>query len=137
MFRKLGMHYVLSPVSDVEEMIYVKDAFNAALKLETLVYENDQQVFLHDFTSISRAPTVLLVWFAVMCRHPAWKNLDELEGYIKRIYNDACPNMRIVGLVLEANMEYHRQCQIRFEEDEKRKRASKDEAKRLAQLAAA
>lgn len=137
MFRKLGMHYVLSPVSDVDESIYVKDAFTAALKLENLVYDQNQTVFLHDFTSISRAPTVLLIWFAVMCRHPAWKNLDELESYLKRIYIDACPNMRIVQMALDHNQDYHRKCQIRFEDDEKAKRANKDEAKRLNQLTAA
>jgi hypothetical protein len=80
MFKKQGFNYVIvNPVSDVDLEEYCRSAFQAALKLEELINVNEQHVFLHDITGISRAPTILMVYFAVMCRHSSWENLGELR----------------------------------------------------------
>ena len=137
MAKKLGLQYSLVPVSDIMEEQYCESAFQAALKLESLNYKEDHTVFLHDFTSVSRAPTVLMIYFAVMCRHPAWNNLEELLSSLKRMDENATPNMRIVKLVLENQKEYHNRCIKRWEEDEANARALKDNEKRQRSLTAA
>jgi hypothetical protein len=135
MFKKQGFNYViLSPVSDVDEDEYCRSAFQAALKLEELINKQGQHVFLHDFTGISRAPTILMVYFAVMCRHPSWENLDELRTQILRNWEVAQPNVTIVRLVLERQREYHLAAQQRFEQDEANARAGKEDEKRKNEL---
>ena len=90
MFKKQGFNYIiLNPVSDVDENEYIRSAYEAALKLEDLINKQDQHVFLHDYTGISRAPTILMVYFALMCRHPSWENLGELRTQIKRQWSVA------------------------------------------------
>ena len=119
-FKRQNFNYtVLSPVSDIADEEYARSAFEAALKLEELINKQGQHVFLHDFTSISRVPTVLMVYLSVMCRHHAWSDLQELLQFVKRLYAYATPNMRIVQKVLEQQKDYHQQCIARFEQDER------------------
>lgn len=102
MFKKQGFNYVIvSPVSDVDEDEYIRSAFQAACKLEDLINKQNQHVFLHDFTGISRAPTILMVYFALFCRHPSWENLGELRTQIKRSWMVGQPNMTVVQKILD------------------------------------
>jgi hypothetical protein len=102
MFKKQGFNFFINiPVSDVSEDEYCRSAFQAALRLEEQINVQGHHVFLHDFTSISRCQTILMVYFSVMCRHPAWNDLDELRSYLKRLYSVSTPNMEVVKRVLE------------------------------------
>ena len=101
MFKKLGIGYSLKTVTDVDDESYCKMAFQAAMLLEEIINKLDKTVFLHCFTSVSRSPTVVMVYFALFCRHPAWSNLDELLSYVRRQYAPATPNMKIVKMLLE------------------------------------
>ena len=137
-FKKHGFNYCInSPVTDVDEDEYCRSAFQAALKMEELINKQGQHVFLHDYTSISRAPTVIMIYFAVMCRHPTWRNLDELLQFLKLQYSTATPNMRVVKRVLELQKDYHQQCILRFDEDERNAANAKEDDRRQNKLTAA
>lgn len=138
MFKRQGFNYViLSPVTDVDDEEYCRSAFQAALKLEELINQEKQNVFMHDFTGISRAPTILMVYFALMCRHPSWENLHELRTQIKRTWTVAQPNMQIVKKVLQKNSEFHLQSQQRYKIDLENAKAGKEDDKRKEELLAA
>jgi len=66
-------------ISDLDVDQYQGQLFKAAKILNTLIYKQGHKVFVSCTTGCSRATTLLIVYFAMFCRHPDWNNIQSLE----------------------------------------------------------
>ena len=79
LLRKYGISTVKNvSVWDSHEEEYAANLFNAAVELDKMVNQQNQQVFLHCFTGISRSPTLLILYFALFLRHQQWNDIGEM-----------------------------------------------------------
>ena len=95
-----------------------------------MLSDDEQEVFLHCTTGISRAPTLVIVYLALFLRHKNWDNLNDLEAFVKSAFPQASPNMDAAQKCVEANRDFQAKQRKRYEKDLKNKKESKDEAER-------
>ena len=122
------------PVDDVFLDDYVEALIGAAKQLDKMINEQGEEVFVNCTTGISRAPTLILVYLSIYCRHKQWNNLDALANYLKDAFPNSQPNLMAVKLCIERCKSLQAQNKIRFEKDQKNKKAAKEEAERRKQL---
>ena len=74
------------PIADIDEEIYIDNLYNGALLLHDLVDTQGFKIFMHCTTGVSRGPTLLLVYFALFCKHEYYLNFDKLYDYLESVY---------------------------------------------------
>ena len=125
------------PVEDLFLEDYVDQLISAAKQLDIMINEQGEEVFVNCTSGISRAPTLVMVYLAIYCRHKQWENLDALKNFIVESHPNALPNLQAVKLCVEKCKSLQAQNKIRFEKDSQNKKAAKEEAERRRQLKAA
>ena len=66
----------------------------------------DQRVFVHCTTGSSRTCTLLIVYYALFCRHPQWQQLDIVEEFVRTQNIYSIPNMPAVKKVINDNLTF-------------------------------
>ena len=129
MFHKKGItSYTNQVISDLEDEQYQGQLFKAAKILNTLINKQGHKVFVNCTTGCSRATTLLIVYFAMFCRHPDWNNIQSLEQLVSTCNPRSSPNMLAVMQILNDNKAY-RQEQLALREKEERDRLRHQEDK--------
>jgi len=119
-YRNKGINVVVNyAVSDENEDTYAEQLFNAAQHLFDLVDIKGHRVYLHDSTGVSRAPTLYLVYQSLFMKTPL--TVPDQYKELKKIYNHATPNFRMIQRVLDDNKQFLEKQRARFLEDEKRR----------------
>lgn len=122
--------YQTFAVSDAIEDEYITNLFEAAKVLDQLLNDDEQEVFLHCTTGISRSPTLVIVYLALFLRHKNWDNLTELEAFVKKAFPQAVPNMVVAKKCIEKNRDFQAKQRKRYEKELRNKKEGKDEAER-------
>lgn len=131
MFKRQGFNIIKNlPTPDLHEEDYIQYIVTAATELNDLINNRGQKVFIHCYTGISRAPTVIIAYLALFLRHPAWNDLEELRTYLRRYYGMGEPNMRAVKLCIERNQAIQNRERKRYEADLERQRLLDEEQRR-------
>lgn len=124
MFRKAGINVVKNvPIRDFQLEECQAAYFRAACELDKLINEQGQHVFVHCFTGISRAPTLVVLYWALFLRHEKWNDPGELARYLKGQYDLSHPNLEMVQTVVEGNQIFQNQQRLRQEEEDAARRA--------------
>jgi protein-tyrosine phosphatase len=66
-----------------------------------MINEQGEEVYVHCTTGVSRAPTLIIVYLAVYCRHRKWNDLPALKNFVTDNHPNAFPNMVAVELCIE------------------------------------
>lgn len=70
MYDRVGITNVINfPVADEHIEDYVASLLEAAKQLDLMINEQGEEVYVHCTTGISRAPTLIMVYLAIYCRH--------------------------------------------------------------------
>jgi hypothetical protein len=101
-YKKNGInnHYHF-PIADIDEEIYIENLYQGALLIHDLVDTQGLKLYLHCTTGVSRGPTLLLVYFALFCKHPNYSNFDSLYSYLEEMYIWQDANINIARVVIE------------------------------------
>lgn len=71
------------PIPDKNEEKYIEELFNAAQHLNDMINERGLTVYVHDNSSITRAPTLALTYLTLFVRIRTYDNLPEACRIIK------------------------------------------------------
>ena len=131
LFKNRGINArVSSPVEDcVNLQTYCDDLFETSKHMEKLLNEGkDQKVFIHCTTGSSRTCTLLIVYYALYCRHPQWQQLDKIEEFVRTQNIYSIPNMPAIKKVINDNLTFQQQQKkLRDEEERNRLRDKEDD----------
>jgi len=104
MFRKSGINTCKNvPIRDFQHDECSACYFRAVCELDKMINEQGQHVFVHCFTGISRAPTLIILYFALFLRHEKWNDIGELAKYLESQYDLSHPNLEIVQSIIDNN----------------------------------
>ena len=78
-----------------------KDYAEAAVRLNDLINVRGLKVYLHDTSSITRDPTLAIVYICLFLRHPDWQDPEAVEKYVKQLHPIGEPNMFAVKNTIE------------------------------------
>lgn len=101
-YRSKGIAHIVNHEIDYdEEQKMFKDYAEAAQRLNNLINDRGLKVYLHDTSSITRAPTLTVIYMCLFLRHQDWQNPDKVEKYVKQFHPLGEPNMYAVRKVIE------------------------------------
>jgi hypothetical protein len=102
-YKAKGIQQIVDhPVNYEDEQRMYKDLAEGATRLNDLINGRGLKVFLHDTSSITRGPTLAIVYLCMYLRHPDWQNPEAVEKYLKKLHPIGEPNMLAVHNTIEA-----------------------------------
>lgn len=113
--------------------------FKASCELDKLFTKIDvpggQGVYVHDTNAVNEAPTLVVAWLALFCRHPDWEDLEALRKFLKEFNSTVMPHMKIVNLLIEKYRKFQEEQRLkRLKEDEERRKREEEEKRKRDQL---
>lgn len=101
-YKEVGISNVYSyPIPDRDEDQYIEELFNAAQHLNDMINERELTVYIHDNSSMTRAPTLALTYLCLFVRIRTYENLPEASRLIKQYHNVSTPNLDILQKTLK------------------------------------
>ena len=86
-YRNRGINTIVhDTVSDNLEAEYCDDLFRAAMKLYELRDVQGKNVYVNCTAGVSRAPTLVIVYFALFIKHKSWASVEELYNFVESEY---------------------------------------------------
>ena len=83
-YKEVGIDNVFSyPIPDKDEDEYIEELFNAAQHLNDMISEQGLTVYVHDNSSLTRAPTLVICYLCLFLRIRTYENLPEASALIK------------------------------------------------------
>lgn len=116
---------VNSPVTDENIDTYAKELFQAALHLYDLIDVKGHKVYMHCVTGVSRGPTLQLCYQALFLKSTL--PVHDMEKELKKQYQFANPNLKIVQKVLDDNRAFIEMQRARYLEEERRRKKEEEE----------
>ena len=95
-YKKVGIKAVHFPIHDFNENDLTSKLFEAACKINELVYEQKLNVYIHCTAGMGRAPASLLVYLSLFKRVECWRDPNAVDMYVKSYRKVSVPNMRAV-----------------------------------------
>lgn len=72
-YRNHGISKVVNyPVDDSDESMVYDQLFQASLKLNEMIQDEQQRVFVHCTSGIVRAPTLVIIYLCLFMKHKEW-----------------------------------------------------------------
>ena len=101
-YKEVGIDNVFSyPIPDKDEDEYIEELFNAAQHLNDMINEQGLTVYVHDNSSLTRAPTLVICYLCLFVRIRTYENLPEAGALIKQYHNVSTPNLKILQKTLK------------------------------------
>jgi hypothetical protein len=83
---------------------------------------------------MSRAPTLIILYWALFLRHEKWNDIAELAKYLRSQYDLSTPNLEMVQSIIENNQNFQNQQRLRQEAEDEARRAQIMKMDRMNQL---
>lgn len=101
-YKEVGIKTVMSyPISDKNEDEYIEELFNAAQHMNDLINEKGHTLYIHDSSSITRSPTLVLTYLCLFVRIRTYENLPEACSLIKQYHSVSTPNTKVLQKTLK------------------------------------
>ena len=109
-YRSHGIKKVVNyPVCDDDDSMLYDQFFQASLKLNEMIQDEQQRVFVHCSSGVVRSPTLVLIYLCLFMKHDHWENPHQVEQFLKKCYSrqyNCQPNMQTVLKVLDDNKKF-------------------------------
>lgn len=100
-YRDVGIDRCVSfPIDDRSQDEYIDGLYNCAQHLNDLLNEQNHIVYIHDNSSISRAPALILTYLCLFCKLRTMDNLKEAERVLKQYHHMSNPNSTVIRALL-------------------------------------
>lgn len=101
-YRAKGISQIVNhEVHYLDEQRMFKDLAEGAQRLNNLINDRGLKVYLHDTSSITRAPTMVLIYMCLYLRHQDWQKPELVAKYLKQYHQLGEPNMFAVKQTIE------------------------------------
>jgi hypothetical protein len=90
------------------------------MQLNQLINDRKQRVYVHSTSSMTRAPTLIILYLCLFVLTEDWENPYKVADFIRKFHKISCPNMRAILRVIKENK--HIQDKIIAEREEERSR---------------
>ena len=106
-YREIGIDRTFSyPISDKDEDQYIDDLFNCAQHLNDLIEEQGHTVYIHDNSSTSRAPTLLMAYFSLYLKIRTIDNISESVKLMRQFHHLSTPNVKVIQKLMKKHKNF-------------------------------
>ena len=86
-YKKYGINsHTHFPILDINERDYIESLYSGACFIHECIDNKKQKLFVHCTTGVSRAPTLVLVYLALFCKHENYDNFEVLYDFLEYEY---------------------------------------------------
>ena len=101
-YAECGIDRAVSfPIDDSNQEDFIDSLFNCAQHLNDLINEQGHIVYVHDSSSISRAPALILSYLCLFLKLRTMDNLIEAERLLKQYHHMSSPNSQVIKTLLK------------------------------------
>lgn len=106
-YREIGIDRTFSyPIADKDEDQYMDDLFNCAQHLNDLIEEQGHTVYVHDNSSTSRAPTLVMAYFSLFLKIRTIDNASESVKLMRQYHHLSTPNVKVIQKLMKKHKNF-------------------------------